>query len=60
MKIIVCGAGRVGQGIARRLAADGHNVTVVDANADLVQSVTSELEVQGVTGHAAYPDQQRY
>ena len=56
MKIIVCGAGRVGQGIARRLAADGHNVTVVDANADLVQSVTSELEVQGVTGHAAYPD----
>lgn len=56
MKIIVCGAGRVGQGIARRLAADDHNVTVIDADPDLVQSITTELEVQGVTGHAAYPD----
>jgi trk system potassium uptake protein TrkA len=56
MKVIVCGAGRVGQGIARRLAADGHNVTVIDADADLVDAVTGELEVQGVTGHAAYPD----
>lgn len=55
MNIIVCGAGRVGQGIARRLASDGHNVTVIDANDALVQSVTSEIEVQGVTGHAAHP-----
>ncbi len=55
MNIIVCGAGRVGQGIARRLADDGHNVTVIDADDSLIQTVTSELEVQGITGHAAYP-----
>ena len=55
MNIIVCGAGRVGQGIARRLATDGHNVTVIDENESLIQSVTSDLEVQGLTGHAAHP-----
>ncbi|MFC6199995.1 Trk system potassium transporter TrkA [Ponticaulis profundi] len=56
MKIIVCGAGRVGQGIARRLASDGHSVTIIDEDASLIQSVTSELEVQGITGHAAHPN----
>lgn len=55
MKIIICGAGRVGQGIARRLSADGHNVSVIDENPALIQSITSELEVQGFTGHAAHP-----
>ncbi|MAK61936.1 MAG: Trk system potassium transporter TrkA [Ponticaulis sp.] len=55
MKIIICGAGRVGQGIARRLSADGHNVSVIDENPALIQAITSELEVQGFTGHAAHP-----
>lgn len=56
MKIIVCGAGRVGQGIARHLSGDGHSVVVIDAEARLIESITSELEVQGITGHAAHPD----
>ena len=30
MKIIICGAGRVGQGIARPLSLDGHSVAVID------------------------------
>ncbi|MAT35603.1 MAG: Trk system potassium transporter TrkA [Ponticaulis sp.] len=55
MKIIICGAGRVGQGIARRLSSDGHNVSVIDEDPKLIQSITSELEVQGYAGHAAHP-----
>ena len=55
MKIIICGAGRVGQGIARRLASDGHSVSIIDENPALIQEVTSDLEVQGFTGHAAHP-----
>ncbi|HBJ91451.1 MAG TPA: Trk system potassium transporter TrkA [Hyphomonadaceae bacterium] len=55
MKIIICGAGRVGQGIARRLSLDGHSVAVIDEDPALIQSITSELEVQGFTGHAAHP-----
>jgi trk system potassium uptake protein TrkA len=30
MRIIICGAGRVGVGIARRLAAENNAVTMID------------------------------
>lgn len=56
MRIIICGAGRVGQGIARRLTQENHQVTLVDSNARLVDEVSTDLDVRGVTGHAAFPD----
>ncbi len=59
MKILICGAGRVGQGIARRLSADGHTITMIDEDQALVRQVTAELDVQGIVGHAAHPDVQR-
>ena len=54
MRIIICGAGRVGQGIAQRLSLE-HDVTIVDENADLVDQVAANLEVRGVVGHASHP-----
>ncbi len=56
MKVIICGAGRVGHGIAQSLVREGHEVTLVDSDGDLIQSVTTELDIGGVTGHAAHPD----
>ncbi|MGB0906291.1 MAG: Trk system potassium transporter TrkA [Maricaulaceae bacterium] len=56
MKVIICGAGRVGQGLASRLAAEGNMVTVVDLSVDLIQNITTELDVRGFVGHGAYPD----
>ncbi len=56
MHVLICGAGRVGQGIARRLAKEKHEITVIDENADLVDQVTTELDVRGVRGHAAHPE----
>jgi len=56
MQIIVCGAGRVGQGIAKRLIREGHTVTIVDENAALVDQVSTDLEVRGVAGNGAHPD----
>ena len=58
MKVIICGAGQVGGQIARRLSDEGHDVTVIDQNADLVRKVTDRLDVSGVVGHAAHPDAQ--
>ncbi len=58
MKIIVCGAGQVGGQIALRLSEEGHSVTVIDMNADLVRKATDRLDVSGVVGHAAHPDVQ--
>jgi trk system potassium uptake protein TrkA len=56
MKVIICGAGQVGWQIARHLAGEKNDVTVVDVNPDLVRRATETLDVQGVTGFASYPD----
>lgn len=58
MKIIVCGAGQVGGQIALRLSEEGHSVTVIDLDPDLVRRMTDRLDVSGVVGHAAHPDVQ--
>ncbi|MFV0335460.1 MAG: Trk system potassium transporter TrkA [Tropicimonas sp.] len=56
MKVIICGAGQVGWQIARHLASEHNDVTVVDSNPDLVRRATDTLDVQGVAGFASYPD----
>lgn len=56
MKVIICGAGQVGFGIAERLAAERADVAVIDTRASLVRSITDTLEVRGFVGNAANPD----
>lgn len=56
MKVIICGAGQVGWQIARHLSVERNDVTVVDSNPDLVRRATDTLDVQGIAGHASYPD----
>ena len=56
MKVIICGAGQVGWQIARHLATENNDVTVVDIDPDLVRRATDTLDVQGILGHASYPD----
>jgi len=56
MRIIICGAGRVGFGIARRLAVENNDVTVIDQSRELARSISERLDVRGVVGNGAYPD----
>ena len=56
MRVLICGAGRVGQGIARQLAAEKHSIVIVDNDPELIDKVSTELDVRGVVGHAAHPD----
>ena len=56
MKVIICGAGQVGWQIARHLSGERNDVTVVDQDPDLVRRATDTLDVQGVAGHASFPD----
>ena len=53
MKVIICGAGRVGYGIAERLAAEENDVSVIDTSADLIQGIRDTLDVRGFVGHGA-------
>ena len=56
MKVVICGAGQVGWQIARHLAGERNDVTVVDNNEALVRRATDTLDVNGVSGFASYPD----
>ena len=56
MKVVVCGAGQVGYAIARHLAGEHNDVTVIDQNAQLIQRVNDTLDVQGMVGFASHPD----
>lgn len=55
MKVIICGAGQVGWQIARQLAGERNDVTIVDMDPELVRRATDALDVQGVVGFASYP-----
>lgn len=56
MRVLVCGAGRVGYGIARELASEKNAVTVIDTRPELIDQLTTELDVRGVVGHGSHPD----
>ncbi len=53
MRIVVLGAGTVGNSIAAMLCRNGHGVTVVDTNADHIRHVNETLDVRGLHGSAS-------
>lgn len=56
MKIIVCGAGQVGFNIAKQLAHQQNDVTVIDNSPSLIRKVGESLDVQALEGYASDPD----
>jgi len=56
MRVIVCGAGRVGYGIARQLSRENNDVTVIDQSKELIRTISERLDVRGVTGNGAHPE----
>jgi trk system potassium uptake protein TrkA len=55
MKVIICGAGQVGSGIARQLASEDNDVTVVDQSPDLIRKIGDTLDVKAMVGFASHP-----
>ncbi len=56
MRVIICGAGQVGYGIAERLAAEQNDVSVIDTSPDLIRNVRDTLDVRGFVGHGSHPE----
>jgi trk system potassium uptake protein TrkA len=56
MKVIICGAGQVGFSIARYLAAENNDITVVDQRPELIRSISDTLDVQAFVGYASHPN----
>ena len=53
LKIIVVGCGKVGKTLVEQLYYEGHDVTVIDQNAQRVADVAAAYDVMGVTGNGA-------
>ncbi len=53
MNIILVGCGKVGDALAHKLTREGHNLTVIDTNAEKIQNITEKLDVMGVLGNGS-------
>lgn len=56
MRITVCGAGLVGQNIARQLADEAHDVTVIDQSESLLREISNTMEVRTFVGQSTHPE----
>jgi len=54
-KIIILGAGQVGGTVAEILAAENHEVTVVDRNPDILRELNDRMDIRTILGQASYP-----
>ncbi len=53
LKILIVGCGKVGTTLARELSKEGHDITVVDKNAEKVHMNVNTYDVMGVVGNGA-------
>lgn len=53
MKIIVIGAGTVGSAICAELAEEGHDLTVVDTDTELLAEISNQSDVIAIHGNGA-------
>lgn len=53
LAIIIVGCGKVGETLVEQLVREGHDITIVDKNADRVQSIASTYDVMGLVGNGA-------
>lgn len=55
MKVIICGAGQVGNSIARQLILEDNDVTVIDQSEELIEKINNTLDVKAFVGFASHP-----
>ena len=55
MRIILIGAGVVGFHLAQRLSVEGHDISVIDADPNLVRRIDEKMNVLAVLGDASSP-----
>ena len=56
MNIIICGAGEVGFSLAKYLASENMQVTVIDDSIDRLQKVSGSIDVRTLTGKTYNPN----
>ncbi len=55
MKILILGAGRVGESVAESLASERNDITVIDTNPARLRELQDRLDLRGVVGNGIQP-----
>ena len=53
LQIIIVGCGKVGTTLIEQLVREGHDITIIDQNAEIVQSISSLYDIMGLVGNGA-------
>ena len=53
MRILIVGDGKVGHTLATELLREGHDITIIDQDAEVVNKTTDNLDVMCVHGNGA-------
>ena len=55
MKIIILGAGRVGESVAEQLVSEQNEITIIDHNADMLSRLQERFDLRGIVGNGVEP-----
>lgn len=53
LSIIIVGCGKVGSTLIEQLSKEGHDITIIDKNAQKVQEISSLYDIMGLAGNGA-------
>ncbi len=53
MNIIIAGGGKIGQSLARQLASEGHNLTMIDLDSQVLSSTVERFDMMAISGNCA-------
>ena len=56
MQIVIIGLGTIGETILKNLSNEGHTITIIDEDKDVVESLIEKYDVFGVVGNGACMD----
>lgn len=52
MNIVIAGCGKIGRTVLESLLLEGHNITVIDNDPEVIREITNIYDVMGVCGNA--------
>lgn len=53
LNIIIVGCGKVGLTLIEQLSKEGHDITIIDSNPEVIQEATGMYDIMGIVGNGA-------
>ncbi len=53
LRIVIVGGGKIGSSLIEQLDLEGHEITIIDKNAAIIQALTDAYDIMGIVGNGA-------